>query len=213
LLYGCIVILLVVNKKFLFLGFGIVLLSLVIFLIVMTGSAKGGQVSRSLPTATPSLFSSPINNLERRVTKKPFGIYVADRFTGFHTGVDFEITPEELNKQVLVRVICNGKLISKEYASGYGGVLVESCFLNNEPITVVYGHVKLASVKFNVDDSIKFGEVLGELGAGYSSETDGERKHLHLGIHKGQEINILGYVDSKDQLSSWINPCDYLKCK
>lgn len=172
-------------------------------------------------TETISLFSSPIDNQSSRVTKKPFGIYITpqdspvspERFAGFHTGADFETFPQEKDKQVFARAICTGNLALKEYASGYGGVLVESCTLNNEPITVIYGHIKLTSIKFNVGDAINSGETFGELGQGYSSETDGERKHLHLGIHRGAEINILGYVSSKDELSSWIDPCNFGVCK
>jgi murein DD-endopeptidase MepM/ murein hydrolase activator NlpD len=165
-----------------------------------------------------SVFSSPIANASSRVTKKSFGIYVSpqespvqpEKFQGFHTGVDFETFSIETDTSVLVKAICEGKLIYKESASGYGGVLVQLCTLKNEPITVIYGHLKLTSVKFNVGDLVKSGKVLGELGQGYSIETDGERKHLHLAIHKGTEINILGYVTFKNQLSSWIDPCEYV---
>ncbi len=37
-------------------------------------------------------------------------------------------------------------------------------------------------------------------------ETDGERKHLHLGIHKGTVVDLRGYVDSELDLKNWINP-------
>jgi len=202
---------------------GIIFLIVILFFWRRNNNQKQNKkdsIATVVPTATviPPLFSSPIDNSKNRVTKKPFGIYITpqdfpvqpEKFQGFHTGVDFETFSTEQNTTVAIRAICSGKLILREYASGYGGVLVEACILNNEPITVIYGHVKRASVKFNVDDSIKSGEILGELGAGYSSETDGERKHLHLGIHRGAEINILGYVSSKDQLVNWIDPCFYV---
>lgn len=209
-------------------GFGILLLVLVFWwrnnnkqANKIVGNNKSVDFSvTNVPSATriPGLFTPPLDNSASRVTKKPFGIYITardspvqpEKFTGFHTGVDFETSSAEQSSTVLVKAICEGKLISKEYASGYGGVLVEACSLNNEPITVIYGHLKLVSVKFNVGDSINSGETLGELGQGYSSETDRERKHLHLGIHKGSEINILGYVSSKDELSSWIDPCEFV---
>ncbi|MDP1845177.1 MAG: hypothetical protein Q8L09_00330 [Candidatus Moranbacteria bacterium] len=47
------------------------------------------------------------------------------------------------------------------------------------------------------------------MGKAYGAETDGERKHLHLGIHKGAGVNILGYVQSKAELSGWLDPCLY----
>ena len=154
------------------------------------------------------------------MTKKPFGIYITpktspvqpEKFQGYHTGTDFEIFPEELNIDVPVRAICNGKIAVKRFASGYGGVLVQNCELNNQPITVIYGHLKLASIGNIAGDTLNAGDEIGILGKAYSSETDGERKHLHLGIHKGSSINILGYVQSKSELSGWIDPCLYV-CK
>jgi hypothetical protein len=52
---------------------------------------------------------------------------------------------------------------------------------------------------------------LGILGKGYSGETNGERKHLHLGFHKGNGINLLGYVNTQEQLiDGWLDPCQYV---
>lgn len=154
------------------------------------------------------------------MTKKPFGIYITpktspvqpERFQGYHTGTDFEIFPDELNSDVPVRAICDGSIALKKYASGYGGVLVENCTFDNQPITVIYGHLKLASISKNTGDKLSAGETVGILGKAYSTETDGERKHLHLGIHKGSAVNILGYVSSQSQLSGWIDACT-LVCK
>jgi murein DD-endopeptidase MepM/ murein hydrolase activator NlpD len=163
-------------------------------------------------------FQSPLSRAVERVTKKPFGIYITpktspvqpEKFQGYHTGTDFEIFPEELNINVPVHAVCNGKLVLKEYASGYGGVAVESCELGSQPITVIYGHLNLASINVKSGENIKVGDVLGNLGTAYSAQTDGERKHLHLGFHKGSSISILGYVSSQSQLSDWINPCTYV---
>jgi hypothetical protein len=52
---------------------------------------------------------------------------------------------------------------------------------------------------------------LAVLGTGFSTETDGERKHLHLGIHKGTAINILGYVQNSSELNNWVDITKYLK--
>ena len=166
-------------------------------------------------SAAVSGFVPPLPSAALRVTKKPFGIYITpqnspiqpEKFRGYHTGADFEIFPTELNAAVPVSAICDGKLILKEYASGYGGVAVEACTLNNAPVTVIYGHLKLASIGAKVGDKLSASEALGILGANKSVETDGERKHLHLGIHKGAGINILGYVQSKAALADWIDPC------
>ena len=165
-------------------------------------------------------FQSPLSRATERITEKPFGMYITpktspvqpEKFQGYHTGTDFEIFPEELNIDVAVQAVCNGKLVLKKYASGYGGVAVESCELNSQSITVIYGHLNLASINGKVGDSLNAGDFLGNLGKAYSAETNGERKHLHLGFHKGSAINILGYVSSQTQLSDWIDPCLYV-CK
>ncbi|MCX6762373.1 MAG: M23 family metallopeptidase [Candidatus Moranbacteria bacterium] len=165
-------------------------------------------------------FQAPLGRASERVTKKPFGIYITpktspvqpEKFQGYHTGTDFEIFPEELNVDISINAICNGKVAVKRFASGYGGILVQNCTLNNQPVTVIYGHLKLASISKNTGDTLNTGDEIGILGKAYSSETDGERKHLHLGIHKGSAISILGYVSSQSQLSGWIDPCS-LVCK
>src|SRR5262249_27221780 len=145
--------------------------------------------------------------------KKPFGIYVTpknspvmpEKFTGYHTGVDFETFPDEQDKDVVIFAICDGVLLEKTTATGYGGLAVESCQINNSPVTVVYGHLRLSSISLKAGAQIKHGQQLGVLGTGYSKETDGERKHLHLGIHRGSAINIRGYVQTNSQLADWID--------
>lgn len=161
----------------------------------------------------------PLDKAKERVTKKSFGIFITptnspvqpEKFSGYHTGVDFEIFPDELEIDIEIRAICSGKLLEKRIASGYGGVVVQSCEFEGEPITVIYGHLKLESIKVAVGDDISAGEALGVLGKAYSIETSGERKHLHLGIHKGSKINILGYVTSKSALLNWMDPMLLLK--
>lgn len=167
-----------------------------------------------------SEFLSPIERAGERVTKKPFGIFIdpatspvqPERFRGYHTGTDFETFPEEAMSDVPVRAICSGSLLVKRFATGYGGVVVESCTNKDEPITVVYGHMRLTSIKAAVGEKIAVGDVIGVLGTGRSQETDGERKHLHLGIHRGSAIDIRGYVASKQELGAWIDPCQLLGC-
>jgi murein DD-endopeptidase MepM/ murein hydrolase activator NlpD len=163
-------------------------------------------------------FTAPLANAGTRVTKKPFGIFVTpqnspvspERFRGYHTAADFEIFPGEENVELAVKAVCGGKLLSKRNASGYGGVAVESCELAGEPIIVVYGHVKLESINYKIGDRISAGDTLGILGAAGSRDTDGERKHLHLGFRKGSAQNILGYVQNKSELSGWLDPCQYV---
>lgn len=165
-------------------------------------------------------FQAPLTRSIERVSKKPFGIFISpqnspvqpEKFHGYHTGADFEIFPEEADTDVAVHAVCAGRLKVKEYATGYGGVAVQGCIIDGQPITVVYGHLKLASITAGVGDSLNVGDTLGILGRGYSAETDGERKHLHLGFHKGLGVDILGYVQNQSELGSWIDPCN-LVCR
>jgi hypothetical protein len=179
---------------------------------------KNNSVSpNSLPAgqSSKSTFQSPLGRAGERITKKKFGQFITpqnspvqpERFSGYHTGVDFEIFPEESNVDVVVKAVCDGKLLTARTASGYGGIAVQSCELDGGPVTIIYGHLNIASVKFKTGDEIKAGDTLVFLGAAYSSQTDGERKHLHLGIHKGSAVDIQGYVNSKSELEGWVNPC------
>ncbi|MFH1367000.1 MAG: M23 family metallopeptidase [Patescibacteria group bacterium] len=176
------------------------------------------NITQNVNATSNSNFQPPLTRAGERVTKKPFGIYITkdnspvqpERFAGYHTGTDFEVFPEELNTEVPVHAVCSGTLKLKETASGYGGVAVQNCELNGAAITVIYGHLKLSSITKIAGENLTVGETLGILGDGYSAETNGERKHLHLGFHKGTATNIKGYVSLESQLSDWINPCLYV---
>ena len=165
------------------------------------------------------IFISPINNALSRITKKPFGIYISptnspvtpEKFTGYHTGVDFETFSTEQAEDTTVTAICTGKIIEKKQARGYGGMVVQSCLIDNNPITIIYGHIRLSSIKNSIGENLNAGDFLGFLGTRYSTETDGERKHLHLGIHKGEAVDTRGYVQTESELKNWIGIEEYLK--
>ncbi len=160
----------------------------------------------------------PISGALARVTKKPFGIKISpdnspvspEKFSGYHTGVDFETSEAEQNMAVPIYTICSGKLLVKKQATGYGGVVVQACEINQQAMTVVYGHLNLSSVSVKINQELKTGEQIGILGQGYSVETDGERKHLHLSIHRGQSVVLLGYVPESAQLKAWLDPMELL---
>ena len=170
------------------------------------------QDATSQPPTEVQTFAEPISNALSRITKKPFGIYITqatspvqpERFSGYHTGTDFETTPEEANLAVPFYAICDGKIVAKRTATGYGGVFVQSCTINNQSVTIIYGHVSLSSISKNIGDNLSKGEMIGNLGSS-PSETDGERKHLHLGIHLGTSISILGYVQIQSDLANWLD--------
>lgn len=177
------------------------------------------NVDKVINTSVAVLISEPINGAMTRVTKKPFGIEVSptnspvlpERFSGYHTGVDFETTVTEKTIDVNIMAICDGKLIYKNWVNGYGGVAIESCVIDKQKVTVIYGHLKLSSISLKTGSTIKSGEKFALLGTGFSTETNGERKHLHLGIHKGDKINFLGYVKNKNDLSGWLDATKYLQ--
>jgi murein DD-endopeptidase MepM/ murein hydrolase activator NlpD len=156
----------------------------------------------------------PLSRFTERVTKKPFGRYITpdnspvqpERFRGYHTGTDFETFENEADSDVSIFAILDGKVLERRMATGYGGVVVTSGFVDGERVTVVYGHVRLSSVRVRIGDSVFAGDTLAVLGKGYSAETDGERKHLHLSIHRGAGVNIRGYVPSQAGLNNWIDP-------
>ncbi len=178
------------------------------------------------PPAVPSApgpaiapLAEPIAGALDRVTKKPFGLEVSpghspvtpERFSGFHTGVDFETTPAEQTADVPIHVVCSGALALKERASGYGGVAVQRCVIDGSDVTVIYGHLRLESIAAKPGDALEAGDELGVLGTGYSAETDGERKHLHLAIHLGRTVDIRGYVRTAGELKDWIDPLPLLR--
>ena len=162
---------------------------------------------------TVSAVGLPLDRALERITKKPFGIFVEpgnspvdpEKFRGYHNATDFEIFDNEIDTDISVRAICDGKLLQKRTATGYGGLVVQSCTIDEQAVTVVYGHLRLSSINSQVGAEIKRGDTLGLLGKAYSTETSGERKHLHLGIHKGTAIDIRGYVPNKSELSAWLN--------
>lgn len=170
------------------------------------------------PGTAGSAFVPPLDRPGERVTKKPFGILITpehspvqpERFAGYHVGTDFEVFPEELSRDVIVRAVCDGALVLKRQADGYGGVAVQRCELEGKPITVVYGHLELSSIGVDSGEELKRGDRLGLLGADKSTETDGERQHLHLGFHWGAATDIRGYVGDRRLLSDWLDPCQYV---
>jgi murein DD-endopeptidase MepM/ murein hydrolase activator NlpD len=193
-----------------------------------TVSTSSQIVAQSLTTQTTPATSTttsskpltdPLPNALSRITKKNFGIYITpatspvqpERFIGYHTGDDLETTAAEQAGTVPVVAACGGKLLVKEYASGYGGVAVESCTIHGEAVTIIYGHLYIDSITPTVGDTLTAGEHFANLGQGYTTQTDGEREHLHFGIHIGTTVNILGYVQKESDLSGWLDPATYLQ--
>src|SRR3990167_9709737 len=161
-------------------------------------------------------FHSPLDPPENRVTKKPFGIYVTlenspvqpEKFTGYHTGTDFEINEYELLPDIPVLAICGGVIKDRKRVNGYGGVVIQECIFENQPVRVLYGHVSLDDA--DVGAYIPPGRIIAKLGRDKSEETDGERKHLHLGIVKGMIIDARGYVSAKAEFDTWLDFSEFV---
>ena len=162
----------------------------------------------------------PLPDAQNRPTPLSFGLYVTpdpeqnpidppERFTGFHTAVDFEVFEEEADLEVPVFAICSGKVLTSGAAEGYGGVVITRCRIQGKNATVLYGHVDL-EVLPKVGSSVKAGEKIGVLASARSVGSDGNRKHLHLGIHKGTAIDYLGYVQTEKELEEFIDPLTVL---
>lgn len=190
---------------------------------------KGSQSSEinNLPTIQPdvsptaikkeekeSKLSFPIAEFEKRIIKKPFGIYITsqnspvqpERFSGYHVGVDVEY--ENSTEEIPVYAIYDCEVVLKRWVSGYGGTIVLKCDIVNQKFYILYGH--LSEESFIKKDTVKKGEKIAILGEGKTRETDFERKHLHFSIRKNS-LDLRGYVQNNKELKNWYDPIDFYK--
>ena len=168
------------------------------------------------PAQNEKVLADPTADFTTRITKKPFGIYITpenspikpEKFTGYHTGVDAEYS--DITDDTPVYAVSDGVVKYSGIVSGYGGVLVINENINGEDILCLYGHLAPSSL-VNNGTTVTKGEQIGIVGKAYSSETDGERKHLHFSMIKGENIDFRGYVPTQNELSGWYNPLDYFE--
>ena len=154
----------------------------------------------------------PVRNFYKNQTVNPFGVYRNNRFLGYHSGVDIEIDPGDINRKVPVYSVFDGEVVKVELANGYGGVIAVKHSFGDLELTGIYGHLRLWDANVKAGQKIASGEVIGYLGADYSNETDGERKHLHFGLSRREKVDIRGYVEGLDELKKdWINPSEFLR--
>lgn len=161
-------------------------------------------------------LTQPIDEFTSRITKKPFGIFITrenspvqpERFSGYHTGVDVEYE-DKPDVPIPVYAIAPGRVVHSGRAAGYGGVLVISHQIGNEIKLALYGHLDPSSLP-KLGREVSVGQQIGILGEGGTRETDGERKHLHFAIVKGQTVNLKGYVQNKQDLGVWEDPLSLL---
>jgi murein DD-endopeptidase MepM/ murein hydrolase activator NlpD len=173
----------------------------------------------STPTATiatmsvdeeetaPSMVAFPVEEYATRITKKRFGQYVQDRFTGYHAGDDIEFADDASRaREIPVGAIADGEIVRVSRVSGYGGVIVTRHAINGRIITALYGHLDLSSVTLRPGDLVTRGQFLANLGEHESTETDGERKHLHFGLYEGSDGRVNGYEAAEAGLKKWLDP-------
>lgn len=165
-------------------------------------------------SAVATTYVYPIDSYTTNRTVKVFGQYIApdsaDRFAGYHTGDDVEVT--DLAAVVPVYALTTAIIIQKQTVSGYGGVVILEFVDAGTTYHALYGHLNIDSVSAVVGDNVTGGTELGVLGDDRSDQTDGERKHLHFGIYpyNGTEL-YAGYVDDDADLANWLNPADFLR--
>lgn len=181
-----------------------------------TASAPvNSTLSPVLPTSIPpSKLVNPVDDLQARVTKKQFGAYITpenspvqpERFSGYHTGIDVEYA--DITDDVPVKAVTDGTVTFSQTVSGYGGVMIIRHQIEDQTMYGLYGHLKASSMLAS-GTSVSKGQHIGVLGTGKSSETDGERRHLHFALVK-KDREVRGYVQNQSELSGWYNPLDYL---
>jgi murein DD-endopeptidase MepM/ murein hydrolase activator NlpD len=182
---------------------------------------KTTQVPKPKPTPpviqapAPQLdFVEPVAQFRQRITKKLFGTYVTpssspvqpERFTGYHAGDDAEY--QDVTGIVPVHSIKEGQVVSASWVSGYGGLIIIRHQINGAPHLVLYGHLDPNSL-LPIGTTVARGQQIGQLGVGYSTQTDGERRHLHFAILAGNTIDYRGYATTQAGLSAWIDPLTF----
>ncbi len=165
-------------------------------------------------------YPAPLPNAFNRQTPLNFGLHVTpdpatnpidppERFTGYHAGADFEIKRGEEDKDIPVYAVCGGTIQYSAFAEGYGGLVTQYCAVGGQDVTVIYGHLAVDSL-VEAGSTVETGSTLGILGAARTTDTDGNRKHLHLGIAKGHTSEIRGYVQNESELDLFIDPLELL---
>ena len=117
---------------------------------------------------------------------------------------------DDVEGDVVVRAIAPGIVVTAGIISGYGGTVAIRHEIEGSSIFTVYGHLAPNSLP-NVGAEITAGQPIGLLGKGGTDETDGERKHLHLGMLKQNIESLSGYVGNENELEGWYDPMEFFK--
>jgi len=158
----------------------------------------------------------PVSEFKERVTLKPFGIYITpedspvqpEKFAGYHTGVDVEFTDRD--NEIPVYAIADGTVITSQTASGYGGLTIIRHDIGGQSIDTMYAHLDPSSLPRKGSEVVA-GQQIGHLGEDNTEETDFERKHLHFGMHKSNQLDLRGYVQTEAELVDWYDPLSFFQ--
>lgn len=159
------------------------------------------------PEIKPAQVVLPIIGYESRRTFKTYGEYIQDRFTGYHVGDDIEFV--DYKDRIPVVAIAKGTVRKIDTVSGYGGVVIIEHEVGDQKINALYGHLDIAQSPLKEGLSVMAGDYIAPLGENKTKETDGERKHLHFALYRGEEIKLQGYEKDPSKLADWINPTDF----
>lgn len=169
------------------------------------------QTPESVDDVLASAVTFPVEDYERRRTFKNFGEYIQDRFYGYHVGDDVEFA--DVTEEVPVFAIADGAVARVDRVGGYGGVVLIEHTIGSKTITGLYGHLDLDSVSLEKGSLVKKGDQIGFLGDHESTETDGERKHLHFALYEGQAGAVNGYASTVSEVSDWLNPQTFFQAQ
>lgn len=168
---------------------------------------KTPERERELEHRTESPVIFPIAEYANRRTVNAFGENSQVTLDGYHVGDDLEYT--DTKEEVPVFAIADGVVRRNDWVKGYGGVIVMVHAIEGKTFTAIYGHLDLASSSLHAGDKISKGDRIAYLGEGGTTETDGERKHLHFALYEGEDVRIQGYEPTRGELEKWINPYDF----
>jgi murein DD-endopeptidase MepM/ murein hydrolase activator NlpD len=191
-------------------------------------SNDSGESALQLNNMEQFSFAEPIKNWRSSITLNGFGNepskmdLPADQYSdlvcsggkdypGYHTANDIEVTSEERNSAVPVYSVANGTVRQINKVSGYGGLAVIEYNINGQDYTAYYGHIDLSTAAIKAGDKVEAGQKIAELAPACSPANGNTRKHLHFGMHSGKSIAVAGYVNTKAELSNWVDPRDLIK--
>ena len=169
------------------------------------------------PSQTPvAKYAEPVAEFKSRITKKSFGIYIdpatspvqPERFSGYHNAVDVEY--QDVTEDVPVYALADGTIVYSDIVSGYGGMFMIEFDIDGVKHKALYGHIRPSSLP-GLGQTFSKGQQIAVLGTGYSTETDGERRHLHFSILSDNRIDMRGYVQNESELSGWVDPLNLYK--